>query len=342
MVPTSNITLPSLSKIGSAITLPNILSVKAWMISPPSIIDVTVIESFVPQSSRTTTQSWDTSTNLRVKYPELAVFRAVSARPFLAPWVEIKYWSTDKPSLKLAVIGVSIIEPSGLDISPRIPESCLICAGDPRAPESAYIYTELKEDCWTSLPSLSVTVSELIFSIIAFATCSLALDQISITLLYLSPLVTNPDSNCFSIALTSFSEESTIDAFASGITKSLTPIDDPDRVEKSKPKYINWSANITVFFKPAFLYEMSISFEIDFLFKVLFILSNPTSIGVTLQARTLPTVVSSINEPFSAFSIRHFIEACNEIVSASKALKTSSGLLNTLPSPLELTFSRVM
>ena len=69
----------------------------------------------------------------------MAVLRAVSAKPFLAPWVEIKYWSTDSPSLKLAVIGVSIIEPSGFDIRPLIPESCLIWAGDPLAPESAYI-----------------------------------------------------------------------------------------------------------------------------------------------------------------------------------------------------------
>ena len=59
----------------------------------------------------------------------------------------------------------------------------------------------------------------------------------SMTLLYLSPLVTKPESNCFSIALTSFSEESIIFAFSSGITKSLTPIDDPDLVEKSKPNF---------------------------------------------------------------------------------------------------------
>ena len=90
-----------------------------------------------------------------------------------------------------------------------------------------------------SSPFGFVTVSELIFSIIAFATCSFALDHISMTLLYLSPLVTNPESNCFSIALTSFSEESIILAFSSGITKSFTPIDEPDLVEKSKPRYIS-------------------------------------------------------------------------------------------------------
>ena len=61
----------------------------------------------------------------------------------------------------------------------------------------------------------------------------------SITLLYLSPLVTSPESNCFSIAFTSLSESSITFAFSSGITKSFTPIDEPDHVEKSKPKYIN-------------------------------------------------------------------------------------------------------
>ena len=101
------------------------------------------------------------------------------------------------------------------------------------------MYTELNEDCSTSSPSGEVACSVLIFSIIAFATCSLALDQISMTLLYLSPLVTRPESNCFSIALTSFSEDSIIPAFSSGITKSFTPIDEPDLVEKSNPKYIN-------------------------------------------------------------------------------------------------------
>ena len=101
------------------------------------MIEVTVIDSVVPQSSMFITESIDTSHNLLVKYPELAVFKAVSARPFLAPWVDIKYWRTDKPSLKFAVIGVSIIDPSGLDINPLMPESCLIWAGEPLAPESA-------------------------------------------------------------------------------------------------------------------------------------------------------------------------------------------------------------
>ena len=80
-----------------------------------------------------------TSHNLLVKYPELAVFRAVSAKPFLAPWVELKYSSTYKPSLKLDIIGVSIISPDGFAINPLIPANCFIWACDPLAPESAII-----------------------------------------------------------------------------------------------------------------------------------------------------------------------------------------------------------
>ena len=59
--------------------------------SPPSTIDETTIDWSVPQSSSTTTESMATSQSLLVKYPELAVFRAVSAKPLRAPWVDIKY-----------------------------------------------------------------------------------------------------------------------------------------------------------------------------------------------------------------------------------------------------------
>jgi hypothetical protein len=44
---------------------------------------------------------------------------------------------TVRPSLKFEMIGVSMIEPDGLAIRPRIPASCFICAGEPRAPEWA-------------------------------------------------------------------------------------------------------------------------------------------------------------------------------------------------------------
>ena len=48
---------------------------------------------------------------------------AVSARPFRAPWVEMKYSRTERPSMKLALIGRSMISPFGLAIRPRIPAS---------------------------------------------------------------------------------------------------------------------------------------------------------------------------------------------------------------------------
>ena len=118
--------------------------------------------------------------------------------------------------------------------------------------------------------------------------------------MYLSPLVTRPESNCFSIAFTSFSDESMILAFSSGITKSLTPIEEPDLVEKSKPRYISWSANITVFLSPAFLYEVSTNFDTVFLFKTVLMFLKPTSAGVILHIKIRPTVVSSIDvSPFS-------------------------------------------
>ncbi len=41
----------------------------------------------------------------------MAVLSAVSARPFRAPWVEMKYWSTESPSRKVEVMGLPIISP---------------------------------------------------------------------------------------------------------------------------------------------------------------------------------------------------------------------------------------
>ena len=65
----------------------------------------------------------------------------------------MKYCSTFRPSRKFAVIGVSMIEPSGLAIRPRMPASCRICAAEPRAPESAIMKMELNDSCLTVLPS---------------------------------------------------------------------------------------------------------------------------------------------------------------------------------------------
>src|ERR1051325_3844206 len=86
-----------------------------------------------------------TSTSRRVRYPEFAVLSAVSARPLRAPCVEMKYWSTERPSRKFVVIGVSMISPDGLAIRPRIPASWRICCCEPRAPESAMMKIELND-----------------------------------------------------------------------------------------------------------------------------------------------------------------------------------------------------
>ena len=62
---------------------------------------------------------------------------AVSARPLRAPCVEMKYSSTDSPSMKLALIGRAMISPFGSAMSPRMPASWRIWLNDPRAPELA-------------------------------------------------------------------------------------------------------------------------------------------------------------------------------------------------------------
>ena len=75
----------------------------------PSIIGFILIYFSPPQSSARIITSCATSTKRLVKYPESAVLRAVSTRPFLAPYDEMMYSVTDKPSLKFDVIGKSMI-----------------------------------------------------------------------------------------------------------------------------------------------------------------------------------------------------------------------------------------
>ena len=72
------------------------------------------------------------------------------------------------------MIGCSMISPDGLAISPRIPASWRICAGEPRAPECDIIQTEL----------VCRPIScRLISFIMAPATSSVQRDQASTTLL---------------------------------------------------------------------------------------------------------------------------------------------------------------
>ena len=69
-----------------AATLPRALSDKLTIIFPPSNTSVSFIEPhFAVHLEEVMVKSCATSQSLLVKYPELAVFNAVSASPFLAP-----------------------------------------------------------------------------------------------------------------------------------------------------------------------------------------------------------------------------------------------------------------
>ena len=152
----------------------------------------------------------------------------MSARPLRAPWVELKYSSTESPSLKLEMIGVSMISPEGLAIRPRMPASCLIWAAEPRAPESAIMKIEFG---WLKRPvagSLTRAVAR-ISAIISSATRSVHCAQASTTLLYFSPLVIRPSAYCCSYCLTSSRVSPTNFALVAGTTMSSLPNEMPAR-----------------------------------------------------------------------------------------------------------------
>ena len=126
--------------------------------------------------------SWATSTRRRVRYPESAVRRAVSARPFLAPWVEMKYSRTDRPSRNEDLIGLGIISPRGFDTRPFIPAIWRICCELPRAPESTIMSSGLN------------AIADSVFSI-ARPTSEVADVQISISFWRRSSSVMTPRLN---------------------------------------------------------------------------------------------------------------------------------------------------
>ena len=99
------------------------------------------LPSSVPQSSSRVMTSCATSTRRRVRYPESAVRRAVSARPLRAPWVEMKYSRTVMPSRKLLRTGTSMIRPDGSAIRPRMPPSWPMLPLFPRAPDVVIMVT---------------------------------------------------------------------------------------------------------------------------------------------------------------------------------------------------------
>ncbi len=116
------VVLPGLGT-SCAITRPSTRSPSGSTTSPPSMCGVISRPSSVPQSISVTTRSWRHVNQTTGQVTGVRGFQAVSARPLRAPWVEMKYCSTFRPSRKFAVIGVSIMEPSGLAIRPRIPAS---------------------------------------------------------------------------------------------------------------------------------------------------------------------------------------------------------------------------
>ncbi len=185
---------------------------------------------------------------------------AVSARPFLAPWVEMKYCSTERPSRKLAVIGVSMISPDGFAISPRMPASWRIWSLLPRAPESAIMKTGLNPSIRMGRPSLSKrglpssSISGAFFmaSIISLATSSVALAQMSTTLLYFSPWVMRPSVYCRPISVTCSSARFRISHFFSGMIMASIEMESPPRVEYLYPISFRRSDRMTVALAPRF------------------------------------------------------------------------------------------
>ena len=144
---------------------------------------------------------------------------AVSARPLRAPFVEMKYWMTLRPSRKLLVIGVSMIAPVVLAMRPRIPASCRICFSLPRAPESTIMKTGLKRPVSRSRVCMVASMSS--------ATRFVALDQTSMTLLYRSPSVMAPPWYSSSTRPTSDLASSTRFALFGGTTRSPRPMEVP-------------------------------------------------------------------------------------------------------------------
>ncbi len=155
----------------------------------------------------------------------------MSASPFRAPWVEMKYSCTVSPSRKLAVMGLSMMSPDGLAMSPRIPASWRTCCSEPRAPESAIMKSGLKG------VKVSITWSD---------TSSVVRIQRSMILFERSPSVMSPRRYWPSICSTSFCARPRILSLSGGTTRSAIAMDIPARVAHSKPSVLRSSRSETV------------------------------------------------------------------------------------------------
>ena len=153
---------------------------------------------------------------------------AVSARPLRAPWVEMKYSSTDRPSRKLLLIGRGMISPRGFATRPRMPAIWRTCMTFPRAPEPTIISMGL--NCFATSSTCMASVTWLVASV-----------QISISFWRRSSSVMMPRSYCCSTFSASFSCLSRISGFAAGVRTSAIEIVRPARVEYSNPSSFSLS-----------------------------------------------------------------------------------------------------
>ena len=83
----------------------------------------------------------------------------MSASPLRAPWVEMKYSSTDSPSRKEERIGSSMMRPEGSDISPRMPAIWRTWAMFPLAPLETMMCTEPYSSMCSEMASLTASVA---------------------------------------------------------------------------------------------------------------------------------------------------------------------------------------
>ena len=134
------------------------------------------------------------------------------------------------PSLKLLLIGLSIMSPLGLATSPRIPASCLTCIMLPLAPDLTIISTGL---------NLSDSNSVLM----AYCTWSVASFQISIIFCFLSVSVIMSSLYNFSTFSASFSYFSRIWFLLGGVFTSVIATDKPALAPKLKPTLFIESKN---------------------------------------------------------------------------------------------------
>src|SRR5438034_152198 len=129
----------------------------------------------------------------------------------------MKYSSTDRPSMKLALIGRSMISPFGSAIRPRMPASWRICLKDPRAPELAIMKIGFSSSSVASIASATVSVPSV--QIATIDSCR-------------SDSVISPRSYCASTSPTRASYRARICSLSAGMTMSFFEIVIPAGVER--------------------------------------------------------------------------------------------------------------